>query len=251
MRQATATTTLELVLAAPAATTELPFVVSYVDIMQVTGEAGEESTQHGISDGATPVTMSDAPAPGVRRQITDFTIPNVDTAEATVTVRMNFNGTTRIKHVATLRPGATLQYSDKAGFSVLEPTVERAPVIFPLGGDPLNGRTSDAWVEVRGAKIARINGDLFTSAVADVQLLTTDGGTPVTLRVYNRTADTVAGTTDPCTDTDDTFPESNPDQRQRIAITLESGDNDYVLQQIGGNDATNTIGFGQIEATPA
>jgi hypothetical protein len=105
----TITKTLEVILAGAITTTQLPFTVSYVDV-NADFEVIAASELDGTTNSGTAVTMVPAPNATISRQIKFLSIPNVDTAAATVTVRLNNNTTTRIIWKGALAVGDVLTY---------------------------------------------------------------------------------------------------------------------------------------------
>ncbi len=106
------TKTLEVILAAAITTNQLPWTVHYVDISQSDFSAQAVSSGDGVTNSATAVTMVAAPAASKSRQIKTLTVQNADTAPATVTVRINDNGTYRPLITVTLSVGDNLVYGD-------------------------------------------------------------------------------------------------------------------------------------------
>lgn len=106
------TKSLEIILAGAITTTALPFAISYVDINQSTGEVTAMSEGDGTSNNTTAVTVAAAPAATTTRQIDFMSVYNADTVAATVTVRINNNGTFRILCKVVLQPGDTLFYGE-------------------------------------------------------------------------------------------------------------------------------------------
>jgi len=102
--------TLEVKLAGAITTTQLPWVVTYVDVNQSTFAVSAASEADGATNSGTAVTMVAAPGATTSRQIKFLSVFNVDTAVATVTIQLNNNGTLRIIWKGTLAVGDTLQY---------------------------------------------------------------------------------------------------------------------------------------------
>ncbi len=71
------------------------------------------------TNNTTDVNIAAAPASSTQRIIDTITIYNADTVNATVTVKLDANGTEFILWKGILAAGETLQYNDKTGFSVL------------------------------------------------------------------------------------------------------------------------------------
>jgi hypothetical protein len=106
---------LEIVLAGVITTTELPYVVGYVDISQVDFAMTAVREQDGTTNGVTSVTIVPAPTaiPTLTsRQLKFLSISNVDTAVATLAIRVKNTATTRIVWKGTLQVGDNLLYLD-------------------------------------------------------------------------------------------------------------------------------------------
>lgn len=88
-----------------------------------------EGSAFGASNSTTAVTVVAAPAASKRRLIRNLSIHNNDTASATVTIRIDNNGTKYILHKETLSSGANLLY-DRV--MVLASTFESLEIV--LGG---------------------------------------------------------------------------------------------------------------------
>lgn len=114
------TKSLQVLLGGAAATTELPVVAAYADVSQTTFAVSAISETDTITTGATAATIVAAPSASTSRKVSLVTVYNADTASATVTVRVNNNGTFRILVKVALAIGATLQYADGAGWSVID-----------------------------------------------------------------------------------------------------------------------------------
>jgi hypothetical protein len=111
------TKSLEIVLAGAITTNQLPFSAYYADKTATTFTAGSND---GATNNTTAVTVVAAPAASTQRLISNVTIYNADTAQATVTVQLNNNATTRILHKVTLDAGDQLVYETSAGWQVLD-----------------------------------------------------------------------------------------------------------------------------------
>lgn len=108
---------LEVKLAAGAATTELPFVCAFVDVTTTTYVPGATP---GITTGGTAATLAAAPAASTQRQVKFVSVRNSDTVPATVTIQYNDNTTIRIIVTAILAVGYSLVYTDGKGFQVTD-----------------------------------------------------------------------------------------------------------------------------------
>src|SRR3990167_7824477 len=113
----TANRSLQYLLGGAVTANQLPFVVQYVN---VTSEGvTHNNSANGISNSGTAVTVLGAPSAGEKRVIQSFSVYNADTASATVTVRLNDNGTLRNIVVVTLSASDHLIYTNAAGWFVL------------------------------------------------------------------------------------------------------------------------------------
>ena len=95
-------------------TNQLPFVVNYRNVNLNNDEAYD--AVHGATNNTTAVTLLAAPKVGEKRIIDSLSIQNADTASATVTVRLNDNGTTRSVEVNAVAAGVTLHYERGTGW---------------------------------------------------------------------------------------------------------------------------------------
>lgn len=102
---------LEIVLNAPAATTELPWVTHWLDITSADQSLTTLGETDGVTIGATGVTVVAAPASGHTRTLKSMTVWNGDTTGATVTVRYNNGASTRVIVKPLLAIGDTLEFS--------------------------------------------------------------------------------------------------------------------------------------------
>lgn len=115
------TESLEILLAGTVTTNQLPFTVSYAD-----HNAAAPSFTPGSSDGQTNNTTAVAlvgnPGAGVQRQVKRINVYNADTAQATVTIRLNNGGTLRTMLTVALQTGERIEYEDSEGFRVFTVT---------------------------------------------------------------------------------------------------------------------------------
>lgn len=146
----TTTKSLELILSGVIATNQLPFVISYVDVLSSDQSVSTISSNDGTSNSTTAVTLVAAPAAGHTRTVKEFTIQNADTVSATVTIRLNNSGTFRTIYTTSLSVNDSLQYAD-GEFTV--------GVTFPISVP--NGGTGDVTLTAHGVLIGE-----GTSAVA-------------------------------------------------------------------------------------
>src|ERR1019366_7212235 len=102
---------LEVKLAGAISTSQLPFVTGYVDINQSTFALSTAAENDGVTNSGTAVTAVAAPAATTTRKLDYFSIVNVDTAAATVTVQVNNNDTARISFKAVLQVGDQIAFT--------------------------------------------------------------------------------------------------------------------------------------------
>ncbi len=112
------TESLEIVMQAPAATTNPSYVIAYND-MQAAGMVLPQSSSNGLLSGTTPVTVVSSPVVGITRQVAHFTLHNSDTATVTVIIRKDVSGTDYPIKKAILPSNATLEYSRETGWNVI------------------------------------------------------------------------------------------------------------------------------------
>lgn len=112
----TSTHSFEMILAGVVTTNQLPFMVTYNN--RSLNQQETFAITNGQSNNAAAVVLLDAPQTGQQRIIETISIYNADTVNATVTVRLNDAGTTRIVVKATLVTGTGLHYEDGKGWYV-------------------------------------------------------------------------------------------------------------------------------------
>jgi hypothetical protein len=111
---------LEVKLAGAVATTELPWIASYVDINQATLAMVASSETDGPTNGGTAVVVAAAPGAATTRKLNYFSLVNVDTAAATATVQVNNTGTKRISVTVILAVGDQLTFTDSSGWVITD-----------------------------------------------------------------------------------------------------------------------------------
>ena len=114
-----ATFSLEVYMAAPIATNQLPFYVSYTDI-NVPGQTFTPGKSYGQTNGVAAVTIVAAPSAGVQRQVKLLTIHNEDTISHQIFLRLNDNGTFRKITDVVLSSEDTLQWVDGSGWRTID-----------------------------------------------------------------------------------------------------------------------------------
>lgn len=108
---------LQVVLAGAKATNDCPVTVDYVDVTATSMTAGFTPTN---TNGVTAVDVLAAPAASTQRKVNGITLYNADTASITATVRYNDNATLYTLWKGTLAVGDTLNFTDTAGFFVVD-----------------------------------------------------------------------------------------------------------------------------------
>jgi len=108
--------TIEVVLAGAVATSQPQCTASWRDITTSGYTPGGSRSN---TNGTTPVTLVAAPGASTQRVIDHLTVYNADTANVTVTVRIDDNATEYILAKVTLAPGEVLQYVEGFGWQAL------------------------------------------------------------------------------------------------------------------------------------
>lgn len=113
----TTTRTLEVLLGGAVTTNQLPVVTNYVDVTTTTYSPASDNT---VTNDTTPVTIVAAPGASTQRQVKFLSVFNGDTVAATVTIRLNDNGTFRTLCKVALLVGDQLFYTDGDGWRVMD-----------------------------------------------------------------------------------------------------------------------------------
>jgi len=108
----TTSKSLEVVLGGAITTTQPSWVTAYVEVITATFAMSAMSSSDGATNSATAVTMVSAPASGKARQLKSAFLHNADTANVTVTIRLNNGGTFRTIFKAVLATLETLRFSE-------------------------------------------------------------------------------------------------------------------------------------------
>lgn len=115
-----ATDKLQAVLGGAVTTNELQCFASWSDISSTTLAVTDFGRTPINTNGTTDVDVVGSPAADTRRLIDFVSIYNNDTVNATVTLKIDANGTESIMQKVTLATGESLIYSDKNGFYTLD-----------------------------------------------------------------------------------------------------------------------------------
>lgn len=107
------TDNLQVVLGGSVTTNQLQCLTSWRDRTSTTFVAGRTVTN---TNNTTDVTIAAGPAGSTQRVIDLISIYNNDTVSATVTIKLDANGTEYIFYKGTLGVGETLTYTDNGGF---------------------------------------------------------------------------------------------------------------------------------------
>ena len=109
----------EIILAAPKATNDCPFVVTAIDSNASVSPVGIYSNV-GNSNGTVAVDVAIAPASGNTRLIKSFMYYNADTDQVTLSPRLNQSSTLYVLGSFVLNVGDSLQYTPEEGFVVTD-----------------------------------------------------------------------------------------------------------------------------------
>lgn len=114
---------LQIVLAGAVTTNQLDTTVVFYDVntqAKASFEDYRRTLKFSASNNTTDSDICDAPqSTGVARHISHVAIHNRDTVNATVTVKIDDNGTDYIQAKKTLAAGETLHYERRSGWKVL------------------------------------------------------------------------------------------------------------------------------------
>lgn len=103
---------LEIDLVGAVTTTELPYVLGYVDLLSVDQSISAVGSNDGTTNGMTAVPVLAAPAAGHTRQVKFLSVFNADTVAATLILQYNDNGTVRTITKIALDVGDNFIYTD-------------------------------------------------------------------------------------------------------------------------------------------
>lgn len=124
------TDNLQVVLAGAVAANQLPCVSSWRDVTTTAYTPGRTATN---TNSTTDVNAVSAPAASTQRVVDFLSVYNADTANATVTIKLDLNGTEYVIWKDTLAPGAAVRYIEGAGFNVFR--VYQSIKSFTVHGD--------------------------------------------------------------------------------------------------------------------
>ena len=110
------TQSLEILLAAAVATTQLPVVVDFTD----GATTFSPTVQHSQTNGITAVTILTAPASTNKREVTFMSVYNAETVAVIITIRLNDNSVMRTIRKIVMEAGDNLCYTRDEGFEVTD-----------------------------------------------------------------------------------------------------------------------------------
>lgn len=215
------TKSLQILLGGAVTTNQLVFTASYADYI-ASPAAFTPGANDGATNNTTAVTLVAAPAASTQRQVKRINVYNADTAQATVTIRLNNGGTLRTMLTVTLQTGERIEYEDAEGFrvftvtgavkvtavtSTVEPgyidglvmrwvsatalTVSMGTAYIPSVGSNINVAADIAKTGLALSATSWYHVYLYlNSGVPDIEIVTTAPSTP-----YNGTARTKTGDT--------------------------------------------------------
>lgn len=134
------TDTIEMVLGGAITTTNPDYYISYVDVTTTTYSAEDN---HGTTNGVTAVTALSAPSASTQRQVKFISVFNRDTANVTLTIRLDDTSVERTLWRGTLAANEMVQYADGEGWNVLNTSgVKKALVNGGVTAIVANGSTA-------------------------------------------------------------------------------------------------------------
>jgi len=182
------TDNLQVVLGGAITTNQLQCFTSWRDRTSSTFVAGRTVTN---TNNTTDVNLAAAPASSTQRVIDLIMVYNRDTVNATVTIKLDANGTEYILFVATLATGESIQYQEGVGFSVFansgaikqsinqgNNTIGTAVTAVVLGSDVTNNNASaNTIADVTGLSFSVTSGHtyVFEFNIAYTAAATTTG----------------------------------------------------------------------------
>lgn len=135
---------LEVVLGNTITTNHLQWTVSYQDITSA-GMTLPQSSNQGVTNNTTAVTMVSAPAASTNRQVVLINVYNSDTVAATVIIQEDVSGTNYVLVKALLQAGDTLMWSREAGWTINKQSTQESVIITEF-------TTTGTWTKPVGLK---------------------------------------------------------------------------------------------------
>lgn len=103
---------LEIDLVGAITTNQLPYTLSYVDLLTSDQSVSAVATNDGATNSMTTVSVLAAPSAGHTRVLKFLSVQNADTVAATLIFQLNDNGTVRTIAKVTLDVGDNFIYED-------------------------------------------------------------------------------------------------------------------------------------------
>jgi hypothetical protein len=135
---------LEVVLGNTITTNHLQWTVSYQEITSA-GMTLPQSSNQGVTNNTTAVTMVAAPAASTNRQVVLINVYNSDTVAATVIIQEDVSGTNYVLVKALLQVGDTLMWSREAGWTINKQSTQESVIITEF-------TTTGTWTKPTGLK---------------------------------------------------------------------------------------------------
>lgn len=167
------TDNLQVVLDGNVTANQLQCFASYRDITTTAYTPGRIGVN---TNNTTDVNLVPAPASSTQRVIDFISVFNADTVSATVTIKLDANGTESIIWKGILQTGEKLQYTDDRGFSVLDtngltktasftnvavPAVNSLNVVVMTGDVVNNNATANTIADVTGLSFNVVAGETY------------------------------------------------------------------------------------------
>lgn len=146
----TTTQNLQVFLAGAKALNDCPIVIDYVDFTATATTPGMTPVN---TNGVTTTDILAAPAASTQRKVNSINLYNADSASAVVTIQINDNSTLYpVLSAVTVVAGATLQYTDRDGWSVIIGGATR----LSLPNNVQEFRANGTWTNPGGYRFALV-----------------------------------------------------------------------------------------------
>lgn len=146
----TTTQKLQVFLAGARALNDCPIVIDYVDFTATATTPGMTPVN---TNGVTTTDILAAPAASTQRKVNSINLYNADSASAVVTIQINDNSTLYpVLSAVTVVAGATLQYTDRNGWSVIIGGATRTS----LPNNVQEFRANGTWTNPGGYRFALV-----------------------------------------------------------------------------------------------
>lgn len=155
------TKSLEVVLGGAITTNQLVWTSAFVDV----GAAAPLVETDGLTNSAVAVTMVAAPGSGNTRLVKGLTLYNADTVAATITLRINNNGTLRKLFVATMQAGDNLVYTADGGFELFDSNGIIKATLLTLPLNVASGGTGGSTLTAHGVLLGQGTSAVTATAV--------------------------------------------------------------------------------------